>query len=56
MMWVLKSKPQTGSSLIPKPSFHGSLCPTVEWDLETVTRKLEPVDIHTVVSNCKCYQ
>ena len=25
---VIISKPQTESSLIPRPSFHGSLCPT----------------------------
>ena len=25
---VIISKPQTGSSLIPRPSYHGSLCPT----------------------------
>ena len=25
---VIISKPQTESSLVPRPSFHGSLCPT----------------------------
>ena len=28
LMWVIISKPHTGSSLVPRPSFHGSLCPT----------------------------
>ena len=28
VMLVIISKPQTESSLIPRPGFHGSLCPT----------------------------